>query len=84
MGLDITFVFSDDERAYSHMCYSSFNKYFAPYLSTREYQACFQKDGYGKCEDKNICLKVYSMVLARGYVQDGERLDDYPVSMYFD
>ena len=84
MGLDITFVFSEGEPAYSHMRYGSFSQYFAPYLSLREYQACFQRDGYGKCEDKNICLKVYSMVLARGYVQDNERLDDYPICMYFE
>ena len=84
MGLDITFTFGDGGRAYSHMCYSSWNRLFAGYLSPRENRACFQRDGMGTCEDKNICLKVYSMVMVKNYIQDGERLDEYPVKMEFD
>ena len=83
MGLDIVFQFSDGGVATSHMLYSSWSTKFSKYLTSEEDDKCFQDKLSGECTDKCLCLKVYIMVIAKNYLQEGLRTDDYPVRMKF-
>lgn len=83
MGLDIEFRFSDGGIANSHMCYSTWSAKFSPYLTVEEDRKCFQEPMSGICTDKFLCLKVYSMVIIKNYLQEGLRTDEYPISMEF-
>ena len=84
MGLDIIFEFGEGPTAQAGLSYSSWICQIQPLLSRRELEKCFEGDQFvGVCTDRYICIKIYSMLLVKNFIQSGLRLGDYPVAMYF-
>ena len=85
MGLNITFEFADGEYASSYIIsWDSWKSQFQPLFGKQELRKCFEGDDFiGACTDKDVCIKLYGMLMVTGLIQEGLRLDDYPVVMYF-
>ena len=83
MGIDIEFQFKDGNTICCHLCYRSWNNKFLKYLTHEEHGKCFQNILEGECQDKKLCLKLYTMLMVKGCFEQGVRTDDYPVKMIF-